>query len=154
MLAGKDTGPVLEELCWLMRCSAHLVADPGEGEVAEVPLPLLPPCTAAAAAREPCPLTLLSQEMLSLASSACCSPSPSTSPRWHVVCCRLVIAASACSPVKRTWQPSKRAQEVSVCMTADMLKRIRGVVTPTCRRHDCQHLHACRAGSSPCTAWT
>jgi len=42
--AGADPSVPLEQLCWLLRAAAHLLADPGEGEA---PLPPVPVAAAA-----------------------------------------------------------------------------------------------------------
>jgi len=43
----------LEQLCWLLRAAAHLLADPGEGEAPLPPVPVAAAAAAAAAAGRP-----------------------------------------------------------------------------------------------------
>lgn len=82
--AGEGTSVVLEEVTWLVRMAAHLIADPGEGETP------LPPLTIAAAASQACqagqqdPLAALSWALLDVA-SLCADPATTSivSPR----CC-------------------------------------------------------------------
>ena len=65
--AGDDGAALLEELCWLLRCCAHLVADPSGGEQPEVPLPMAEACEQAQAAGHASPLQALSEQLLSTA---------------------------------------------------------------------------------------
>lgn len=51
---------MLEELCWSVRMGAHLIADPGEGEIP------LPPLAITAATGNPDPLEALSHSLLSV----------------------------------------------------------------------------------------
>ena len=65
--AGGDAAALLEELCWLLRCCAHLVADPADGERPEVPLPVADATQRAEAAGLASPLAGLAQELLDMA---------------------------------------------------------------------------------------
>mmetsp|Transcript_11077 Transcript_11077/g.31337 ORF Transcript_11077/g.31337 Transcript_11077/m.31337 type:complete len:1135 (-) Transcript_11077:60-3464(-) len=63
--AGRDPSLPLEELCWLVRCSSHSLADAGDGETPMMPLPLvelveaLPPGAA-------CPVRELSNGLITV----------------------------------------------------------------------------------------
>ena len=82
---GADTSEALEELTWLLRMSAHLIADPGEGET---PLPPLTVADAAARGGEegqPDPLAALSFALVDIA-ALCADPAAVSvlSPRYFL----------------------------------------------------------------------
>lgn len=61
---GADTAPVLEELTWLARMSAHMLADSGDGETPLQPTELVAAAAAAAARGAADPCQALSTELL------------------------------------------------------------------------------------------
>lgn len=90
-LAGQDPSEPLEELHWLTRMAAHLLADSGEGETPLVPMSV----AAAAAAAQPGSDTIealshallgvaglcLDERVRLVASPRCASPAARPSPR-------------------------------------------------------------------------
>ena len=67
LAAGQDPTSALEELAWLARMGAHLLADCGDGETPLAPMPVA--AAAAAAAQQPgaCPVEALSHALLGVA---------------------------------------------------------------------------------------
>ena len=64
--AGQDASQAQEELCWLARMGAALVADAGDGETPLVPNAVADCCQAAAAASRPDPIQALCQLLLQI----------------------------------------------------------------------------------------
>ncbi len=73
----------LEQLCWILRCGAHLLADPGEGEAPLPPVPVVAAAAAAAAAGRPDPIAALASAIVE-AAALCLDASarPVISPRY------------------------------------------------------------------------
>jgi len=72
----------LEQLCWLLRAAAHLLADPGEGEAPLPPVPVAAAAAAAAAAGRPDAAAALAAAVMD-AAALCLDPAarPVLSPR-------------------------------------------------------------------------
>lgn len=70
--AGSDPSLVLEELCWLLRCAAHTLADAGEGETPMVPIQLVE-MVEKQGEGQPCPIHDLSTALITV-TSTCLDP--------------------------------------------------------------------------------
>ena len=85
LCVGADTSTALEELCWLLRMTAHLIADPGEGET---PLPPLTVADAAARSSEQGQPDLLVALSCALVDNAALCLDPSAA---HVISPRYIL---------------------------------------------------------------
>ena len=86
--AGASASMALEELCWLLRMAAHLVADPGEGETPLPPLTISESAVTAGQQGQPDSLAALSHALVANA-ALCAEPAAAhvISPRYGAPCC-------------------------------------------------------------------
>ena len=119
-------------------------------------LPLVQPCEAAAAAGSPCPVSCLSQELLSLAASACCAPdSAGSSPRWASAALLVQEAGTGLSALCAELCPSRGRSGGQQTPPATALTCLGGAEqAPTAQAWACQaclcaHLRPCKHQARP-----